>query len=230
MCEDRDIPGTRRHPDAGTRRPGRSAARTPHHHGVDTAGMSSAPVTVAIHRVVSPDRVPEVTAWVQAGVRLANRWDGFLGSGWIRAAEGSTDWIMLYRFADAERLAAWEKSTARRRWLAQGTGLVVARRGARRTGIAVGSPPPERPVPPAAPPLLAAPPRWKQSVAIWLGFFPVNLAFTAAVGWLVPAFAELPVVLQVLASTLILTPVMSFWVLPWVTGRLSGWLHAPRRR
>jgi antibiotic biosynthesis monooxygenase (ABM) superfamily enzyme len=43
-----------------------------------------------------------------------------------------------------------------------------------------------------------------------------------------PAFAELPVVLQVLASTLILTPVMSFWVLPWVTGRLSGWLHARR--
>src|SRR5918998_325579 len=76
----------------------------------------TAPVTVSIHRVVSPDRVPEVTAWVQTGVQLANRWDGFLGSGWVRSAEGSSDWYMLYRFADAERLAAWEDSAERRAW------------------------------------------------------------------------------------------------------------------
>lgn len=195
-----------------------------------TAAMSSAPVTVAIHRVVSPDRVPEVTAWVQSGVRLANRWDGFLGSGWIRAAEGSADWIMLYRFADAARLEAWEGSAERRRWLAEGADLVEDRRVERRTGIEGWFDPPVRQDEPAGPPLLSAPPRWKQSVAIWLGFFPVNLTFTALVGWLLPAFAGLPVVLRVLASTLVLTPVMSFWVLPWVTGRLTGWLHAPGRR
>ncbi|WP_166845012.1 antibiotic biosynthesis monooxygenase [Isoptericola sp. BMS4] len=192
--------------------------------------MSSAPVTVAIHRVVSPDRMPEVTAWVQSGVRLANRWDGFLGSGWIRAAEGSADWIMLYRFADAERLEAWEGSAERQRWLAEGADLVEDRRVERRTGIEGWFDPPVRQDEPTGPPLLSAPPRWKQSVAIWLGFFPVNLAFTALVGWLLPAFAGLPVVLRVLASTLVLTPIMSFWVLPWVTGRLSGWLHAPGRR
>jgi antibiotic biosynthesis monooxygenase (ABM) superfamily enzyme len=62
-----------------------------------------------------------------------------------------------------------------------------------------------------------------------LGFFPVNLAFTVLMGWLVPAFAELHVVARVLISTAILTPVMSFWVLPWVTARLTGWLHAPPR-
>ncbi|GAB3100130.1 antibiotic biosynthesis monooxygenase [Isoptericola nanjingensis] len=191
--------------------------------------MTSAPVTVAVHRAVSPDRVPEVTAWVQSGVRLANRWDGFLGSGWIRASEGAADWIMLYRFADAARLEAWEESPERRRWLAAGEGLVEERRVERRTGIEGWFDPPVRQDEPTGPPLLAAPPRWKQSVAIWLGFFPVNLAFTVLVGWLVPPFAELHVLLRVLVSTLVLTPIMSFWVLPWVTGRLSGWLHAPRR-
>ncbi|PFG41854.1 hypothetical protein ATJ88_0501 [Isoptericola jiangsuensis] len=192
--------------------------------------MSTAPVTVSIHRVVSPDRVPEVTAWVQAGVRLANRWPGFLGSGWIRAAEGSEDWVMLYRFADADRLEAWEGSPDRRDWLAQGEGLVTERAVTRRTGIEGWFDPPVRQDEPSGPPLLPAPPRWKQSVAIWLGFFPVNLAFTLLVAWLVPAFRDLLLPLQVLVSTLILTPIMSFWVLPWVTGSLRDWLHAPTGR
>jgi antibiotic biosynthesis monooxygenase (ABM) superfamily enzyme len=192
--------------------------------------MSSAPVTVSIHRVVSPDRVPEVTAWVQSGVRLANRWPGFLGSGWIRAAEGSEDWVMLYRFADADRLEAWEGSADRQGWLAQGQGLVTERAVTRRTGIEGWFDPPVRQDEPSGPPLLPAPPRWKQSVAIWLGFFPVNLAFTLLVAWLVPAFRDLSLPVQVLVSTLVLTPIMSFWVLPWVTGRLRGWLHTPSGR
>jgi antibiotic biosynthesis monooxygenase (ABM) superfamily enzyme len=191
--------------------------------------MTHAPVTVSIHRVVSPEHVPQVTAWVQSGVQLANRWPGFLGSGWIRVAEGRSDWVMLYRFADAERLAAWEDSQERRQWLARGEGLVVDQAVTRRTGIEGWFDPPVRQDEPSGPPLLAAPPRWKQSVAIWLGFFPVNLAFTLLVAWLVPAFDGLPLGLQVLASTLVLTPIMSFWVLPWITGRLRGWLHAPRR-
>jgi antibiotic biosynthesis monooxygenase (ABM) superfamily enzyme len=191
--------------------------------------VSSAPVTVSIHRVVSPERVPDVTAWVQAGVQLANRWDGFLGSGWLRAAEGSSDWYMLYRFADAERLEAWESSPERKEWLAEGAGLVQERRVEKRTGIENWFDAPTRLDEQSGPPLLPAPPRWKQSVAIWLGFFPVNLAFTALMGWLVPAFGELDVVLRVLITTAVLTPVMSFWVLPWVTARLAGWLHAPSR-
>lgn len=195
----------------------------------NTAGMSPAPVTVSIHRVVSPERVPEVTAWVQAGVNLANRWPGFLGSGWIRVAEGSTDWVMLYRFADAERLEAWEGSAERQAWLARGEHLVSEQAVTKRTGIEGWFDPPVRQDEPSGPPLLHAPPRWKQSVAIWLGFFPVNLAFTALVAWLVPGFRDLFLVLQVLVSTLVLTPIMSFWVLPWVTGRLQGWLHRPPR-
>ncbi|PZR51786.1 antibiotic biosynthesis monooxygenase [Xylanimonas oleitrophica] len=193
-----------------------------------TSVPSAEPVTVSIHRVVSPDRVPEVTAWVQAGVRLANRWDGFLGSGWIRASEGSADWYMLYRFADAARLEAWEQSQERAQWLAQGRGLVEEQRVERRTGIEGWFDSPVRQDQPAGPPLLPAPPPWKQAVAIWLGFFPVNLAFTALFGWLVPASHDWNVVLRVLVSTLVLTPIMAFWVLPWVTGRLKPWLHAPR--
>src|SRR5690606_21446471 len=80
--------------------------------------------------------------------------------------------------------------------------------------------------PAPAPP---APPRWKQSVSIWLGFFPVNLAFTLLVGALVPAWDDVPVVPRVLATTLVLTPVMTYLVLPRVTRLLAPWLARPAR-
>ncbi|WP_125772986.1 antibiotic biosynthesis monooxygenase [Antribacter gilvus] len=190
--------------------------------------MSHQPVTVSIHRVVSPDRVPEVTAWVQTGVQLANRWDGFLGSGWIRAAEGSSDWYMLYRFADEQRLEAWEGSAERRGWLAEGQGLVEERRTERRTGIEGWFDAPTRTDEPTAAGT-EVPPRWKQATGIWLGFFPVNLVFTLLATRFVPGWEDWDLALRVLISTLVLTPVMAYWVLPWVTRRIHGWLHAPRR-
>jgi len=78
-------------------------------------------------------------------------------------------------------------------------------------------------------PIPPAPPRWKQAVSIWLGFFPLNLVFTLLVTALVPGWEPLGVFLHVLISTLILTPIMTYWLLPLVTRLLRPWLTAPRR-
>ena len=72
------------------------------------------PVTVAITRRANPSRNAEMLAWVRAGATLAEDFPGFLGVGWIRPGLGSTDWHMLYRFADAEALHAWAESPQRR--------------------------------------------------------------------------------------------------------------------
>jgi antibiotic biosynthesis monooxygenase (ABM) superfamily enzyme len=200
--------------------------------------MSSEPITVSIRREVDPAHIAEATAWVQTGVNLANRYPGFLGSGWVRAGERSQVWHMLYRFASEETLDAWEQSPERSRWLSMGQGFVRSERTKRRTGIegwfdepATGSVPvtdaaasaqgqSESELPPA-------PPRWKQAVTIWLGFFPVNLLF-AYVITPVPGWSELPVWVRALATTLVLTPIMTYWVLPWITRALRGWLHRAR--
>ncbi|MFD6032508.1 antibiotic biosynthesis monooxygenase [Cellulosimicrobium funkei] len=196
------------------------------------ARTGAGPVTVAIERRVRPENVPAVTRWVQDGVNLANRYPGFLGSGWVRASAGSHDWHMLYRFADAATLDAWETSPDRVGWLARGRDLVEETRVERRTGIEGWF---DDPTPGASSgassgaSVAAAPPRWKQSVSIWLGFFPVNLAFTLLVGSLVPAWDAVPVVPRVLATTLVLTPVMTYLVLPRVTQVLAPWLARPPR-
>ncbi|MFF2388152.1 antibiotic biosynthesis monooxygenase [Agromyces sp. NPDC058104] len=192
----------------------------------------SEPITVSIRREVDPAHIAEATAWVQTGVNLANKYPGFLGSGWVRAGESSQVWHMLYRFASEEALEAWERSGERTWWLSMGEGFVRSERSKRRTGIegwfddpATGSIPAAdatgAPLDEASPP--PAPPRWKQAVTIWLGFFPVNLAFSYLVSP-VPGFGELPIWLRALVTTLILTPIMTYWVLPWVTRRLHRWL------
>ncbi|WP_400997001.1 antibiotic biosynthesis monooxygenase [Agromyces sp. GXQ0307] len=197
--------------------------------------MASEPITVSIRREVDPDRIAEATVWVQTGVNLANRYPGFLGSGWVRAGEDSDVWHMLYRFANEETLDAWERSPERSWWLEMGRGFVRAEKAKRRTGIegwfddpATGSVPAVTDAAgqedPALPP---APPRWKQAVSIWLGFFPVNLAFSLLIA-LAPWWEDVPLALRVLVTTLVLTPIMTYWVLPWVTRMLRGWL-APSR-
>ncbi len=65
-------------------------------------------------------------------------------------------------------------------------------------------------------------PRWKQSIAIWLAFFPVSLAFNLIFGGLL---SELPLAVRILLSTLALTPLMTYWCIPLSTRLLAPWLH-----
>ena len=203
------------------------------------ADTDAHPITVAIERRIDSTRTAEATSWMQAGTDLATAFPGFLGSGWVRAGEDSDLWYMLYRFRDITTLEEWESSTQRQWWLDSGRPFAREERSERRTGIEgwfdaphgsileaatvteAGTQPIQQPVP-------AAPPRWKQAVTIWVGFFPTNLAASWLLGF-VPGFAEIPLVLRVLATTLMLTPVMTYAVLPWVTRMLQPWLQRPRR-
>src|SRR4051794_31709244 len=94
----------------------------------------SAPVTVSITRTVDADHHEQMLAWLRGGTQLAERFPGFLGSGWVRPAPDSEEWHVLYRFADDASLAAWEQSEQRRWWLDSG-GFVDHQRLEKRTGI-----------------------------------------------------------------------------------------------
>jgi antibiotic biosynthesis monooxygenase (ABM) superfamily enzyme len=183
----------------------------------------TAPVTVSITRHLDPGREAEMVSWMQAGIALAERFPGFLGAGWVRPERDSETWHVLYRFADPDALAGWEASHQREWWRDSSSGLgVVESRVERRTGIEGWFDDPAshevrdlRVAPPA-------PPRWKQAVVIWLAFFPLSLA----VAWFFGRFApNLPLLERVLVTTLAMTPVMTYVVLPRMTQALSWWLH-----
>lgn len=192
--------------------------------------MAHQPITVSIERAVDPARITEATAWVQTGIQLANKYPGFLGSGWVRAGEQSATWHMLYRFTDEDTLTAWEDSPERQWWLGTGRDFARESRVERRTGIEGWfDEPVEKEIAVAGDAdglERSVPPRWKQSVSIWLGFFPVNLVFSLLMA-AVPGWDGIAVFWRVLITTLVLTPIMTFWVLPAVTRLIRPWLLAP---
>ncbi|MFT4028924.1 MAG: antibiotic biosynthesis monooxygenase [Protaetiibacter sp.] len=179
----------------------------------------SEPITIAVTRRVDPERAAEVAAWARAGQDLLSARPGYLGSGWIRPDPASPEWHMLFRFADAESLAAWEASPERAWWVGSAQGLVEDARQERRTGIEGWfDEPASVEVLPVAP---SAPPRWKQMVAIFIAFYPLSLALNALTGWLIPGW---PLWLRVLASVVAVTPIMTYLALPLVTRALRPWL------
>lgn len=182
----------------------------------------SAPVTVSVTRHIDPSRTPEMIAWVRAGASLAERFDGFLGVGWVRPATDSDEWHMLYRFDSAEALATWEQSEQRRWWLDAAQGRIGESRVEKRTGIEGWFDEPTaydvedlRPAP-------TPPPRWKQACVIFLVFYPLSVLANWAAAHTIADW-QLPV--RVLATVLVMTPVMTYLALPWVTRRMEWWLR-----
>lgn len=182
----------------------------------------SAPVTVSITRTISPGHHDEMLAWIRAGAGLAAGFRGFLGWGWVRPSEDSEEWHMLYRFSDDTSLAAWEASDQRAWWLGAAQGLVGQSRVERRTGIEGWFDPPAtydvQDLRPAAP----VPPRWKQATVIFLVFYPLSVLANWVAGHLI---AEWPLPLRVLAVVVVMTPLMTYLALPWVTKRMEWWLQ-----
>ena len=187
--------------------------------------MAVEPITVSIIRIVSPDKAKEVAAWARAGQDLLSASPGYLGSGWVRPDPQSHEWHMLYRFADAANLAAWEESPERAWWVASALGLVEDTRHERRTGIEGWFDEPSTiEVLMDAP---SAPPRWKQMISIFVVFFPLSLLANSllagpSAGW--------PLPLHVLLLVILVTPIMTYIALPLVTRALRPWLNRPTRR
>ena len=158
--------------------------------------MSTAPVTLLVARRVAAGRYRDFLAWQREGEALAADFPGYLGSGALAPPAGGDEFQMIFRFADDATLAAWAHSASRQAWLERGQGLFDEPRERRAHGLAAWFDDNRKP------------PRWKQSVAIWLAFFPVSLAFNLGAG---PYLGELSLAARVLLSTLVLTPLMTYW-------------------
>lgn len=193
-------------------------------------GAMSQPITVTIARRVSTERSQEMVAWMQAGIRLASDFPGFLGAGWVRPAAESDEWHLLYRFDGATALHDWDTSRQRGWWLSAGAPFVEETRVERRTGIEGWFDPPHTYDVEQVSGVASTPARWKQTIAIFAVFFPVSLlgnwAFAPLVGdWPLPARLVVPMLLTV--------PFMTYAGLPWITRNLDWFLHgrpAPWRR
>ncbi|MAT16929.1 MAG: antibiotic biosynthesis monooxygenase [Planctomyces sp.] len=66
-----------------------------------------------------------------------------------------------------------------------------------------------------------APPRWKMAIVTWLGVFPAVLVWSWVTGYLLPGW---PWILSVMISTALVTPTLTWLVMPALTILFRPWL------
>lgn len=174
----------------------------------------SEPVTVTVARVVRADRRQAFEQWAADTLRLAATFPGNLGATMLRPGEGSSEYHLVYRFADDASLATWEHSPQRRAALERMREMVDQERYARVAGLDSFF---TRPAAPG--------PRWRSTVLTIAAVFAVTSLWQVVV---TPHLAAWPVPVRLLASAVVVVLLLGYVVMPALTRLFAGWLH-PRR-
>jgi hypothetical protein len=176
------------------------------------AGVSE-PVTVTVARDVRPERRDSFEQWAREVLGLAARFPGNLGTSMLRPPPGSTRYHLVYRFADGESLARWERSAERQAALARVEHLSDGADYARVAGLdsfftALTPPRPG--------------PRWRLTVLTIAAVFAITLAFQLLVA---PHVASWPVPLRLLLSATVVVVLLGQVVMPRLTRWFAPWLR-----
>jgi antibiotic biosynthesis monooxygenase (ABM) superfamily enzyme len=179
-----------------------------------SADPTPGPVTVTVARVVRPDRRVAFERWAEEALGRAASFPGNLGASLLHPGEGSSEYHLVYRFADDESLAHWERSPERRALLGQLAEMVDEERYARVDGLESFFTRPPQPGP-----------RWRMTVLTIAAIFLITSGLQAFV---TPYLAGWPVYLRLLLSAVLVVTGMAYVVMPTLTRVFARWL-SPRR-
>jgi antibiotic biosynthesis monooxygenase (ABM) superfamily enzyme len=192
------------------RPPAEPAVTTP-----DAVAAAAEPVTVTVVRDVRDDQRAEFEAWAADILALAGTFPGNLGTSMLRPGPGSSRYHLVYRFADGESLARWERSAERQAALARVEHLVEGVDYARVAGLDsfFTALTPARPGP-----------RWRLTVLTIAVVFAITSLFQLVVtphlaGWPVEARLLLSAVVVVVLLGHVAMPRLTRWLAPWLRGR-----------
>ncbi|MGY1610229.1 MULTISPECIES: antibiotic biosynthesis monooxygenase [unclassified Geodermatophilus] len=174
------------------------------------------PVTVTVARDVRGDHRTAFEQWAGEVLGLAERFPGNLGTSLLRPGPGSTRYHLVYRFADGESLAGWERSAERQAALARVAHLSDGADYARVAGLdsfftALTPPRPG--------------PRWRLTVLTIAAVFGITLAFQLLVA---PHVASWPLPLRLLLSATVVVVLLGQVVMPRLTRWFAPWLRGRR--
>jgi uncharacterized protein len=174
----------------------------------------SEPVTVTVARVVRPDRREAFERWADDALSMAAAFPGNLGATLLRPGAGSSEYHLVYRFADDESLAGWERSPERRRMLSRLAEMVDEERYARVSGLESFFTRPAQPGP-----------RWRLTVLTIAAVLAVTSVLQLFV---LPYLCGWPLPLRLLLSATVVVILLGHVLMPALTRIFRGWLN-PRR-
>lgn len=173
------------------------------------------PITVVFTFEVTPGREADFEAWLYEINAKAARFPGHQGVTWLRPEAGSHRYYAVLRFSDSASLSNWIGSPERAAQVDRLAGIAVeAEPRLTTTGMETWFSLPRRSVQP--------PPRWKMTVVSFIAVYPCVLAFQ----WLaVGRITGWPLPLRALALPLLLSPLLTYAIMPFLSRRLRRFLY-----
>jgi hypothetical protein len=182
----------------------------------EQVSRAAEPVTVTVARDVREDRRGAFEQWAGEVLGMAAEFPGNLGTSLLRPGPGSTRYHLVYRFADGESLARWERSAQRQAALDRVEHLSEGADYARVAGLdsfftALTPPRPG--------------PRWKLTVLTIAAVFGITLGFQLLAA---PHVASWPLPVRLLLSATVVVVLLGHVVMPVLTRWAAPWLRARR--
>lgn len=175
------------------------------------------PVTVMFTEYVRPDRIEDFEQW-SAGVHSdARQSSGFISVDVIRPTSGDVfEYTTLMKFDSYENLKRWSDSASLAHWMEQLPALLIVKTQPQSSvGMQLWFDRPGTPHP------LIKPPFWKSSVVGVISVYPL----VVLLNWgLAPVTQAFPEKIALLVNVIVLSALLTYPVMPWVTRLLRGWL------
>ena len=180
--------------------------------------MTDDGVSVVVRRRIHPERQEAFEEWLDGIIAAASAFEGHLGAQVLRPPDpAQQDYVLLFRYATAEQLAAWRSSETARAWLDKGDAFTIGDAQIQTlTGLEFWFQHPSNAS-------TAPPPKHKMVVATVIGLYPLILFVAPVVAANLTAF---PRPVSVLITVVCMVLLMTYAVMPLVTRSLSRWLYA----
>ena len=183
----------------------------------ETREQDDPPVTVLVTRRPKPGREKDFEDYVAGITQAAMRQPGHLGTNVFRPAkEKDRSYRILFKFDRRSNLERWENSPERADWHAIADQVSEAREVQTVTGLEAWFDMPDCPV-------NLHPPKHKMAVVIWMGVYFLVTTLTLLVG---PFIADWPFMLRTFVITAMVVGLLTYFVMPFLTKLLKGWLFA----
>ncbi|MBL1173963.1 antibiotic biosynthesis monooxygenase [Pantanalinema sp. GBBB05] len=181
--------------------------------------QSSDPITLVISEVVKPDCIHEYEGWVKQVNHAAQQFPGFRGVEVIRPRDRThPEYVVIVKFDHYEQLKAWLTSAVYQRWVENVQHLFVSRSSQQLPdGLELWFT-----LPANTTQELPQPAYYKKVVLGVLGVYPLILLADAL---LKPVVKDLPPLLALLLSVTLVSALLTYPVLPWLTQVLNFWLY-----
>ncbi|MFZ1888231.1 MAG: antibiotic biosynthesis monooxygenase [Candidatus Binataceae bacterium] len=173
------------------------------------------PVAMVFTHKVAPEKVPAYLDWRRRAIAAQAHYPGYLATEFFEPHEKLDEWVDIVRYDSVRDLNDWMESKERKDLLAELDSIVESMHAHQVTGLegwfSVNRGPGETMVPP---------PAWKQALAVLFALYPTVMVLS----YLNPLMKNLSFAVQMLIGNTLSVSLLTWLVMPQVSGLLSFWL------